>query len=312
MKPEQLKKALEGVCAIAVTPMTQDCKIDYEGMRRHIRFMMNKGITAANHCTLVVGGSTGECGAMTIDERKTLIEAATAEAGDSLPIIAGCNHSNIVDVIDLVKHAETAGAAGAMILSPYYYVPTDEAVLRFYKAVSKETSIGLLLYNNLEVTHKDVPLEVLTELAESSNVIGIKECTPNFVKMEKVARKLGDKIAIINGHGEFLEPFAALAGTVGFISSTSNFAPEIAVEMYKLRSSGDYAGAKKLRDRLSPYLDMAGEEGAKGGEPVVLAILKRAADLVGSHAGPGRIPLPEITPELDGRIKKMLDDVGLV
>lgn len=312
MKPQELKEALKGICAIAVTPMTKDRKVDYAGMKKHIRFLIGKGINKNNSCTLVVGGSTGECGALTIDERKKLIEAAVEEAGDELPIIAGCNHSGIEDVKDLLIHAQGAGAAGAMVLSPYYYVPTDEAVLRFYQEISKVVDFGILLYNNLEVTHKDVPVEVMEKLVDSSNVVGIKECTPNFAKMEKVARKLGDKITVINGHGEFLEPFAAVAGTKGFISSTSNFAPEIAVEMWKARSAGDYVKAKKIRDRLTPYLDLAAGEGAAGGEPVVLAILKRAATLVGSDCGPGRIPLPEITPELDEKIKNMLKEVGLM
>jgi dihydrodipicolinate synthase/N-acetylneuraminate lyase len=312
MKPKELKKALEGICAIAITPMKENYDIDYEGMQKHIRFLINKGITAANKCTLVVGGSTGECGAMTIEERKKLFEVAVAEAKDELPIIAGCNHSNYLDVIDLIQHAEKVGASGVMALSPYYYVPTEDAVRRFYTEISKHTGLGILLYNNIEVTHKDISADLMAELAEGSNVVGIKECTPNFVKMERVVRLAGDKMAIINGHGEFLEPFAAVAGTVGFISSTSNFAPELALAIYKARSTGDYAGAKKLRDRLAPYLDLAASEAATGGEPVVLAILKRAADLVGSHGGPGRIPLPPITPELDGRIQKMLKDVGLV
>lgn len=311
MQPAQLREALKGILAISVTPMKDNLDVDCDGMRKHIRFLIGKGINAGNHCTLVVGGSTGECGAMTIAERKALIEAAVDEAGDELPIIAGCNHSNYLDVIDLMQHAESVGAAGVMALSPYYYVPTDDAVRRFYEEISRHTSLGILLYNNIEVTHKDIPLELMAELADSSNVVGIKECTPNFVKMERVARLLGDKMSVINGHGEFLEPFAAVAGTVGFISSTSNFAPEIAVAIYKARSAGDYAGAKKLRDRLAPYLDLAASESATGGEPVVLAILKRAADLVGSHAGPGRIPLPPITPELDEKIKKMLREVGL-
>lgn len=312
MRPEELKKALEGICAIAVTPMTDDRKVDYGKVKNHIRFLINKGINRDNNCTLVVGGSTGECGALTIAERKKLIETAVEEAGEELPIIAGCNHSNIEDVKDLMAHAEQAGAAGVMVLSPYYYVPTDEAVLRFYKEISKAANIGILLYNNLEVTHKDVPVEVMEQLVGASNVVGIKECTPNFAKMEKVARKLGDKITVINGHGEFLEPFAAVAGTKGFISSTSNFAPEIAIEMWKARSAGDYVKAKQIRDRLTPYLDLAAAESATGGEPVVLAILKRAATLVGSDCGPGRIPLPDISEELDAKIKAMLKEVGLV
>ena len=311
MRPIELREALKGISAIAVTPMKDNLDIDYDGMQKHIHFLMGKGITVANRCVLVVGGSTGECGAMTIAERKRLIKVAVEVAGKELPIIAGCNHSNYLDVIDLMQSAEKDGAAGVMALSPYYYVPTDDAVLRFYKEISKHTSLGILLYNNTEVTHKDIPAEIMAELAEDSKVVGIKECTPNFTKMERVVRVAGDKMTVINGHGEFLEPFAAVAGTEGFISSTSNFAPEIALAIYKARSTGDYTGAKKLRDRLTPYLDLAASEASTGGEPVVLAILKRAADLVGSHCGPGRIPLPSIKQELDVRIRKMIKDVGL-
>ena len=312
MTPEELKKALHGICAIAVTPMDQNLNVDYDKMARHIRWLIEKGINKSNNCTLVVGGSTGECGGMTIEERKRLIRVAVEAAGEDLPIIAGCNHSCTKDVMDLLEDAEAAKATGAMVLSPYYYVPTDGTVARFYKEISKASGLGILLYNNLEVTHKDVPEYVIEELVNESNVVGIKECTPNFVKMERMVRRVGNMISVINGHGEFLEPFAALAGTVGFISSTSNFAPGIAVEMWKARSAGDYVAAKKIRDRLTPYLDLAASESATGGEPIVLAILKRAATLAGSDCGYGRIPLPEITPELDKKIGNMLEKVGLI
>lgn len=311
MKAQELKEAMKGIVGISITPMNKDLQVDEEGFRRHIQFLMSKGITKENG-VLVITGSTGECGALSVTERKRILEMVLEEAGDNLPIIAGCNHSNVNEVIELVQHAERAGAAGVMILPPYYYVPTDEAILQFYQQVSEHSEIGIMLYNNFEVTHKDIPLPVLRELSEKTNVVGIKECTPNFVKMERVARELGDKMAIINGHGEFLEPFAALAGTAGFISSTANFAPEIAVEMWKARSDGDFVKAKKIRDRLTPYLDLAGDMSAQGGEPKVLAILKKATDLVGSCGGPGRLPLCALSTEEVARISDMLKTIGLI
>lgn len=199
MTPEELKKALHGICAIAVTPMDQNLNVDYDKMARHIRWLIEKGINKSNNCTLVVGGSTGECGGMTIEERKRLIRVAVEAAGEDLPIIAGCNHSCTKDVMDLLEDAEAAKAAGAMVLSPYYYVPTDGTVARFYKEISKASGLGILLYNNLEVTHKDVPEYVIEELVNESNVVGIKECTPNFVKMERMVRRVGNMISVING-----------------------------------------------------------------------------------------------------------------
>ncbi len=311
MNAATFQKALHGITSIAVTPMTPSGDVDYQGLKKHIRFLIDHGINK-DRAVVVVGGSTGECGGMTIDERKRVIEAAIAEAGADLPVVAGCNHTCTADGFDLMRHAKDAGAAGVMVLAPYYYVPTDECVLRFYREISEKVDIGIMLYNNFEVTHKDVPVSVLASLAGNSNVVGIKECSPNFVKMERLARTCGHQMAIINGHGEFLEPFAALAGTVGFLSSTSNFAPGIAVEMWEARSKGEYEKAKQIRDRLSPYLDLAADASATGGEPIVLAILKRAAELVGSCGGTGRLPLLPISTELDARIQNMLRQVGLV
>lgn len=311
MKPAKLQKQLEGIVGISITPMTSTKEIDEKGVRAHLNFMVDNGINGERG-VIVTTGSTGECGALNLEERKKVLEIAIDEVGDKVPIVAGCNHSDIYQTIELSKHAEKVGAAGIMILSPYYYVPTDDVIKEFYQEVSKHIDLGIMLYNNFEVTHKDIATEVLGELAESSNVVGIKECTPNFVKMEQVARKLGDKMTIINGHGEFLEPYAALAGTKGFISSTSNFAPGLTVEMWEARSNGNYEEAAKIRKKLTPYLDLAQKFGAIGGEPKVLSVIKKATDLVGSSAGVGRLPLRELSLEEENELKAQLKNMKLI
>lgn len=310
MNRQDLKEKLKGIVGIAITPMNENRELDKVGWRKHLNFLVSNGING-DRGVIVTTGSTGECGALNIRERKELLEIAIDEVGNDVPIIAGCNHSDAYQVIDLAQHAEELGAAGVMILPPYYYTPTDEVVLDFYNLVSEHVGLGIMLYNNIEVTHKDVSIEVLTSLAESSNVVGIKECTPNFFKMAQVARRLGDKITVINGHGEFLEPFAALAGTDGFISSIANFAPELTIEMWKARSEGKYGEAVEIRRRFSPYLDLAQRLATIGGEPKVLSLLKRAVDLVGSNGGPGRLPLRELSSEEERQLRQALSDMDL-
>lgn len=311
MTPDQLKSALHGIVGIAITPMTADRSPDEKGWRGHLRFLVENGINGSNG-VLVTTGSTGECGALSVSERKHLLEVALDEVGGDVPIIAGCNHSDVYQVIDLARHAAQAGAAGIMIVPPYYYVPTDDVILDFYRKVSEQVDIGIFLYNNIEVTHKDVPLPVLADLASNSNVVGIKECTPDFIKMEQVARYLGDKIAVVNGHGEFLEPFAALAGTAGFISSTCNFAPRLTVEMWEARSTGNYTRALEIRRQLTPYLDLAKRLGALGGEPRVLSVIKKAASMVSRCQSFGRLPLRDLTEEDSQEVAGALRAMGLV
>jgi len=311
MTYDEVKKALEGVCGISITTFNESLEIDEVGFRKHLRYMVDRGINKENG-TMVIGGSTGECGGMTSAERKKILEISIDEIGKDVPIIAGCNHTSTHEVVELVQHAEEVGAEAVMILSPFYYIPPDEAILRFFKYISDNSSLPIMLYNNLEVTHKDISIEVLEKLIKDTNVVGIKECTPNFAKMEKVARVLGEKMTVINGHGEFLEPFAALAGTKGFISTTANFAPELAIEIWRARSIGDYVKAKKLRDKLSPYLDLMVKYTTQFGEPAALSIIKRACDIVGSFGGYGRVPLIKITPKMEKDIHEMLEKINLI
>lgn len=298
MELSQLQRQLQGITSIAATAFDADQELDLAAMKRHLRFFVDGGITKENG-VVVVTGSTGECGALSTAERVRVWDAAMEEVGDELPVFAGVNHSNLREVIEMTKLAEKAGVAGIMAVSPYYYPPRQDIVLDFYRRLSEATPLGIMLYNNLEVTHFDIPVDVLSEIADLENVVGIKECSPNFVKMEQTARALSDKLTVINGHGEFLEPMAAVIGATGFISSTANFAPKQAVAMWNARSAGDYTKAKAVRDNLTPYLDLAGKLGAAGGEPKVLSLLKYLADRVGSPIGGGRNPLlPLSTDEL--------------
>ena len=309
MELDVLAAEMRGISAIALTAFDRDGELDLASMRRHARFIVSQGITRANG-VLVVTGSTGECGALSAEERAAVWQAVLDEVGDEITVVAGVNHSNLREVLAMAKVAEKVGAGGIMAVSPYYYPPRAEVVLDFYRSLSEATSLGIMLYNNMEVTHFDIPVEVLEQIADLENVVGIKECSPNFVKMERTARRLRTKLTVINGHGEFLEPMAAVIGTEGFISSTANFAPSLAVEIWNARSSGDLDGAKKVRDRLTPYLDLAADLGAIGGEPKVLALLKYLAGQVGSPVGPGRNPLLPLSAEEKRQADAALDAIS--
>ena len=198
MKPEELRQRLHGVCVISITPFKEDGTLDEAGYEKNLNFIMDGGLNASN-ATIVVGGSTGECGAMNTAERKALLDCALGVCGDKLPVIAGCNSTNVREAIELAQYAEAKGAAGVMALSPYYYPAKDEeCIYAFYKELSANTGLGILLYNNFEVMNIDCPISVLKRLKELPNVVGMKECTPAFFKMTRVVQEIGT-----GGHGGF-------------------------------------------------------------------------------------------------------------
>ncbi len=311
MKPEELRQHLHGVCVISITPFKEDGTLDEAGYEKNLRFIMGGGLNAAN-ATIVVGGSTGECGAMSPAERKAVLDCALSVCGDKLPVIAGCNSTNVREAIELAQYAEDRGAAGVMALSPYYYPAKDEAcIYAFYKELASNTGLGILLYNNFEVMNIDCPISVLKRLKELPNVVGMKECTPAFFKMTRVVQEIGDKVSVVNGHGEFLEPYAALAGTAGFISSMSNFVPSRAAAIWEARSKGDYAKAKEIRDTMVPYMDLAVKYSGQGGEYKVISLLKYITDQVGSCGGWPRIPCIPLSDEEKTETRAVLKAIGL-
>lgn len=311
MKPEQLRRQLHGVCVISITPFLADGTLDAPGYEKNLQFVMQGGLSKEN-ATIVVGGSTGECGAMSTAERKAVLDCALAVCGQKLPVIAGCNSTNVRESIELAQYAEARGAAGVMALAPYYYpAKDDECIFAFYKALAENTGLGILLYNNFEVMNIDLPIRVLERLRVFPNVVGMKECTPAFFKMARVAEKIGDTVSIVNGHGEFLEPFAALAGTTGFISSMANFAPDRAVVIWNARSQGDYAKAKEVRATLLPYMDLAAKYSGLGGEYKVISLLKYITDEVGSCGGYPRVPCVPLTEAEKAEARTVLKEIGL-
>lgn len=310
MTPDELRKQLHGVCIISITPFKENGQFDAVGYEKNLKYILAGGLNMSN-ATIVVGGSTGECGAMCLEERKEVMDCALDVLDGRIPVIQGCNSTNVNDAIKLAHYAEDRGAAGVMALSPYYYPPKDEeCIYAFYKELSENTNLGILLYNNFEVMQVDISLNILKRLKNLPNVVGIKECTPAFFKMTRVVQEIGDTVSVVNGHGEFLEPFAAMAGCAGFISSMSNFVPERAVAIWNARSAGDYAKAKEIRDTMVPYMDLAVKFSAQGGEYKVISMLKYITDLVGSCGGYPRIPCVPLTEEDKALVREALRGIG--
>jgi len=145
-------------------------------------------------------------------------------------------------------------------------------------------------------------------IAEIPNIVAIKECTINLIKFERMIREVGDKIAFINGNGEYIEPYAYMMGSVGYISGVANFMPKEAVELHKNCLRGDYEKGKQYHMKLAPYLDFCFTV-APGN---AITVLKETMNLLGRPAGPVRPPLMPLTPEQRETLKNILRKMGLL
>lgn len=237
---QEVKPLLAGVVNIQLTPFKSATEIDEEALRDNTRFMIEGGIVTGQGVQ-VIGGSNGEGFSLSDEEYKQLIDIVIDEAAGRVPIVVGCLRSATEPVIKLAQYAERAGADAVMILAPYYYPdPSDDVVYEHFKAIADAIDIGIVIYNNLRVTGKDLSMDLLARLAEIDGIVALKETTSNMFLLREIVHKLGDRFTINTNTYRWMMPLDYQLGVVGFNSIFGNADPAFALEMHNAALGGDF------------------------------------------------------------------------
>jgi 4-hydroxy-2-oxoglutarate aldolase len=135
---------------------------------------------------MVVLGSTGEAVMLSDEERREVLRTSAEVAAPEKVLIAGTGAESVIETLRLTEYAATLKYDAVLVRTPHFYRSqmTPEAMLAFYRTVADRSPLPVILYTVPPFTAYDLPLEVITELAEHSNIIGIKESSGN---VEKVA-----------------------------------------------------------------------------------------------------------------------------
>lgn len=286
----------QGVLPALTTPFTDDGKIDREGLKKNIEFVENGGVSGVLTC-----GTTGESATLSTEEHKELIDLTIEYA--SVPVIAGTGSNNTAEAIELTKYAADAGADGTLVISPYYNKPNPEGLIRHFKAIADSADVPVILYNVPSRTAQDMSLEVITELAKVSNIVGIKEASGSIPKITRILEETADEEFIVfSGEDDLIFPIVALGG-VGVISVVANVAPAKTVELVKATQLGDFETAKKLHFELAPLIRQLFAET----NPIPV---KRAMEIMGLAAGPLRLPLAPLGSENEKNLVEALRNAG--
>lgn len=302
---------MRGAIAIMVTARNKAGELDETRVKSHVQFLLDNGLRQEEGA-IVATGSIGECAALSEAERTSAWEASVESSDGEVPIIAGINHTDPDQVIRLGRQASEVGADGVMIMTPYYWNPSKRSVRDFFAGILSRVELPVLLYNNIPATQMDLPLEIITELANHEKVKAIKECTPNFIKLERVYNQVSDQINVINGNGEFWEPYASLMGCHGFVSGLVNFAPQKTLGIMRHSRNGNYEKVFSIKKQLAPYFDFFFEITERHGMSVEPALLKEATSLVGSPVGPVKPPVTSLNKTEKERLRDALMDADII
>jgi len=172
---------LQGIFPAVTTPFNSDGSVYYKKIEHN---MDRYSRTPA--AGMVVLGSTGEAVMLGDDERRQVLKIAAEATAPEKVLVAGTGAESVVETLRLTEHAASLGYDVALVRTPHFYRPQmqPEALLAFYRTVADSSPLPVLLYTVPPFTAYDLPLELITQLSEHPNIIGIKESSGN---VEKVA-----------------------------------------------------------------------------------------------------------------------------
>ena len=278
-----------------ITPFKNN-ELDEETYIKLINFHLENGTNG-----LVPAGTTGESPTLSHLEHEKVIELCINESNGKIPVIAGTGSNSTDEAISLTKHAEKAGADGALVVTPYYNKPTQEGLYQHYKAINDNTGLPIIIYNIPGRCVIDMSVDTMARLFELKNIAGVKDATGDLNRLDQTIKKLGTDFIQLTGEDGLAFKFNKRGG-VGIISVTANIAPKLCSDMQKFSKSGSDNEIKEA-ERIDSLLQPVHKSLFAESNP---APVKYAAKLLGLCDDAVRLPLVKIMDETKLKVKNSL------
>ena len=284
-----------------VTPFKNN-KLDVENYIKLINFHLKNGTNG-----LVPAGTTGESPTLSHEEHNKVIDLCIKEAKNKIPVIAGTGSNSTEEAILLTKHAEKAGANGALIVTPYYNKPTQEGLYQHYKRINDNSGLPIIIYNIPSRSVVDLSIDTMARLFELKNIVGVKDATGDLNRVDEQLKIMGKEFIQLTGNDDNAFEFNKRGG-VGSISVTANIAPKLCSDFQKFsksESDNEIKEAQRLDQLLQPLHKNLFLE--SNPSPV-----KYAAKLLGLCEDEVRLPLVKVTDETKKEVEKALSIAKLI
>lgn len=285
---------LRGSIVPVITPFTEGGAIDAGTLERLIDWQIASGSHGIS-----VTGTTGEPSALSLDERRDMLDLAHAAVAGRVPFVPGTGTNNLDETVMLTKHAARIGVDAALIIVPYYNRPSQEGLFRYFRAVAQATDLPLIIYNIPGRTATNMAPQTMARLREACpTIIGVKESNKDFEHVSKVLHTCGRDFLVYSGIELLCYPMLAIGG-VGHVSATANILPREVAALYDLVQAGRWPEAVDLHYRLLPLNEALFLETNPGP-------LKWAMGELGWINGALKLPLCEPSPAHQEQIRAAL------
>lgn len=288
----------QGVVVPLVTPATADQRLDEAAAERLVAHVVSHG------CGALVCGTTGEVASLSDAVRRRYVEIAVRVAAGRAPVFACIAHNCFESAVALARDHLDAGANAVVAMLPNYFKLEPDEMRGYFQRLAAATPGSVYLYNMPATTGMSVPLEVVEELAQVENIVGLKDSENTAGRKEATAAKLSGRADFALFMGSAVGSAAALRlGFHGLVPSSGNLRPAWWSELFASAQAGHWTRVDELQRRTDAFAAVY-QSGRSLGQS--LAALKGAladAALCAPHVFP---PLSDLPAETRRQIREQL------
>lgn len=291
---------IRGIIGAPPTPLTADNRVDGPTFQKLVDFLIRQGVNA-----VALPMHVGESLNLSVEERRELARLAVEAASGRVPVLIHTGLPGTDEVVALSRHAQSVGARGVVVITPYYWRPPRAALVDHFVAVASALDIQMLAYNSPHQLGVSLTPDILKELIERCpNFVGLKDASFDmeyFIEACRVTSEARPGFAVFTGM-EYLLSSMPVGGAGAF--SFFGVAPRLVKALYDACAAGDYKRALPLQYKMSHLRDIL-----KVGSP---ATVKAAMEIMGRPLGPTRRPLQMVSPERQAHIRTQLEELGIL
>lgn len=290
----------EGAGVALITPFKENGEVNYEKLEEIVEEQIACGTDAIIAC-----GTTGEASTMTHEEHLDVIRYICEVTNKRIPVIAGTGSNCTETAIYLSVEAEKHGADGLLVVSPYYNKATQKGLIAHFSAVADAVKIPMVLYNIPGRTGVTIAPETIATLCKTvDNIVGVKEASGNFSAIATLMSLADGQVDLYSGNDDQIVPLLSLGGK-GVISVLSNVAPAQTHAICQNYFDGNVAESARLQIEAIPLITELFRE-------VNPIPVKAAMNLMGKNVGPLRMPLTEMEPQNQEKLKAAMTAYGIL
>ena len=290
----------EGAGVALVTPFKENGEVNYEKLEEIVEEQIAGGTDAIIAC-----GTTGEASTMTHEEHLDVIEYICRVTKKRIPVVAGTGSNCTETAIYLSAEAEKRGADGLLLVSPYYNKATQKGLMAHFTAVADAVKIPVILYNIPGRAGVTIKPETIAALCKNvDNIVGVKEASGNFSAIATLMSLSDGTVDLYSGNDDQIVPLLSLGGK-GVISVLSNVAPRQTHDICASYFAGDVKTSASLQLKAIPLITELFSE-------VNPIPVKAAMNMMGKGVGPLRMPLTEMEPQNQEKLKAAMTAYGIL